>query len=218
MWRVGLSGNSYFRSQKTRLSELPENRLWTLLRNQKSNSQHLLDHQKSKRVPEKTSTSPLLTMPKPLILWITKNCGKFFKSSGIPDHLTCLLRNLYAGQEATVRTGHGTTDWFQIRKGVRQGCIPLPCLFNFYAEYTMRNTGLDEAQAGIKTAGRNINNLRYADDTTAMEESKGELKSLLMKVKEESEKVGLKLNIQKTKIMASGPITSWEIDGETMKQ
>ena len=134
---------------------------------------------------------------------------------GIPDHLTCLLRNLYAGQEATVRTGHGTTDWFQIGKGVRQGCIPSPCLFNFYAEYSMRNTGLDEAQAGIKTAGRNINILRYADDTTLMAESKEEPKNLLMKVKGKSEKVGLKLNIQKTKIMASGSITSWQIDGET---
>ena len=131
-----------------------------------------------------------------------------------PDHLTCLLRNLYAGQEATVRTGHGTTDWFQIGKGVRQGYILSPCWFNFYAEYTMRNTGLEEAQAGIKIAGRYINNLRYADDTTFMAESE-ELKSLLMKVKEESEKVGLKLNIQKTMIMASGPITSWQIDGET---
>ena len=135
---------------------------------------------------------------------------------GIPDHLTCLLRNLYAGQEATVRTGHITTDWFQIEKGVRQGCILSPCLFNFYAEYIMRKAGLDEAQAGIKIAGRNINNLRYADDTTLMEESEEELKGLLMKVKE-SEKVGLKLNIQKTKIMKSGPITSWQIDGETVE-
>ena len=125
---------------------------------------------------------------------------------GIPDYLACLLRNLYAGQEATVRTGHGTTDWFQIRKGVHQGCILSPCLFNFYSEYIMRNTGQEEAQAGIKIAGRNINNLRYSDDTTLMAESKEELKSLLMKVKEKSEKVGLKLNIQKTKIMASGPI------------
>ena len=137
---------------------------------------------------------------------------------GIPDHLTCFLRNLYAGQEATVRTGHGTTDWFQIGKGVRQGCILSPCLFNFYAEYIMRNAGLEEAQAGIKIVGRNISNLRYADDTTLMAESKEELKSLLMKVKEESEKVGLKLNIQKTKIMASGPITSWEIDRKHWKQ
>ena len=126
----------------------------------------------------------------------------------IPGHLTCLL-NLYAGQEAIVRTGHGTTGWFQIGKGVRQGCILSPCLFNFYAEYIMRNAGLEEAQARIKIAGRNINNLRYADDTTLMAESKEELKSLLMKVKEESEKVGLKLNIHKIKIMASGPITSW---------
>ena len=126
----------------------------------------------------------------------------------------CLLRNLYAGQEATVRTGHGTTDWFQIGKGVRQGCILSPCLFNLHAEYIMRNAGLEETQAGIKIAGRNINTLRYADDTTLMEESEEELKSLLMKVKVESEKVGLKLNIQKTKIMAFGPITSWEIDGK----
>ena len=122
---------------------------------------------------------------------------------------------MFAGQEATVRTGHGTTDWFQIGKGVHQGCILLPCLFNFYAEYIMRNAGLDEAQAGIKIAGRNINNLRYADDTTLMAESEEELKRLLMKVKEESQKVGLNLNIQKTKIMASSPITSWQIDGET---
>ena len=135
----------------------------------------------------------------------------------IPDHLTCLLRNLYEGQEATVRTGHGTTDWFQIGKGVCQGYILSPYLFNFYAEYIMRNAGLDEAQAGIKIARRNINNLRYADGTTFMAEKEEELKSLLMKVKEESEKVGLNLNIQKTKIMASGPITSWEIDGETVQ-
>ena len=140
---------------------------------------------------------------------------KILKEMGIPDHLICLLRNLYGGQKATVRTGHETTDWFQIGKGVRQGYI-LPCLFNLYAEYLMRNAGLDEAQVGIKMAGRNINNLRYADDTTLMAESE-ELKSLLMKVKEESEKVGLKLNIQKTKIMASGPIISWEIDGETIE-
>ena len=130
---------------------------------------------------------------------------------------TCLLRNLYAGQEATVRTGHETTDWFQIGKAVRQGCILSPCLFNFCAEYIMRNAGLEEAQTGIKIARRNINNLRYAGDTTLMAESEEELKSLLMKVKEESEKVGLKLDIQKTKIMASGPITSWEIDGETVE-
>ena len=136
---------------------------------------------------------------------------------GIPEYLTCLLRNLYAGQEATVRTGHGTTDWFQIGKGVCQGYILSPCLFNFYAEYSMRNAGLEEAQAGIKIAGRNINNLRYADDTTFMAASEEELKSLLMKVKEESEKAGLKLYIQKTKIMASSPIASWQISGETMK-
>ena len=136
---------------------------------------------------------------------------------GITDHLTCLLRNLYAGQEATVRTGHGTTDRFQNVKGVRQGCILLPCLFNFYAEYIMRNAGLKEAQAGIKFAGRNINNLRYADNTNLMAESEEELKSFLMKVKEEHDKVGLKLNIQKTKIMASGCITSWDIDGEIVK-
>ena len=149
---------------------------------------------------------------------------------GIPDHLTCLLRDLYAGQEATVRTGHGTTDWFQIGKRVHQGCILSPCLFNLYVQYSMRNAGLEETQAGIKIARRNTNNLRYADDTTLMAESEEELKSLLMKVEEESEKVdlvralaahilkkvGLKLNIQKTKIMASGPITSWEIEGETV--
>ena len=142
---------------------------------------------------------------------------EILKEMGIPDHLTCLLRNLYAGQEATVRTGHGTTDWFQIGKGVYQGCILSPCLFNFYAEYIMRNTGLDEAHTRIKIARKNINNLRSADDTSLMAESEEELKSLLMKVKEESEKVGLKLNLQKTKIMASGPITSWEIDGETVE-
>ena len=139
------------------------------------------------------------------------------KEMGIPDHLTGLLRNLYAGQEATVRTGHGTIDWFQIGEGIHQGCILSPCLFNLYAEYIMRNVGLDETQAGIKIARRNINNLRYADDTTLVAESKEELKSLLLKVKQEREKAGLKLNIQKTKIMASGPITSWQIDGETME-
>ena len=135
---------------------------------------------------------------------------------GIPDNMTCLLRNLYAGQEATVRTGHGTTDWFQIRKGVCQGCILSPCLFNFYAENIVRNAGLKEAQVEIRITSRNINNLRYTDDTTLIPESEGELKNLLMKVKVESEKVGLKLNIQKTKFMASGPITSWQIDGETV--
>ena len=136
---------------------------------------------------------------------------------GIPDHLTCFLRNLYAGQEATVRTEHRTTDWFQRGKGVRQGCILSPCLFNLYAEYIMGNAGLEEAQAGIIIARRNINNLRYADDATLMAESKEELKSLLMNVQEESEKVGLKLNIQKMKIMASGPVTSWQIDGKTVE-
>ena len=177
------------------------------------------------------------------ILWIIKNAKEFQKKSyfcfidyakvfdcvdhnklwtilkemRISDHLTCLLRNLYAGQEATARTGHGTTDWFQMGKGVRQGCILSHCLFNFCPEYIMRNAGLEETQAGIKIAGRNINNLRYADDTTLMAEKEEELKSLLMKVKEESEKVGLKLNIQKMKMMSSGPITSWEIDGETVE-
>ena len=136
---------------------------------------------------------------------------------GIPNYLTCILRNLYAGQETTVRTEHGTTDWFQIGKRVCQGCILSPCIFNFYAEYIMKNAGLEETQAGIRIAGRNINNLRYADDTILMAESEKELKSLLMKVKVESEKVGLKLNIQKTSIMASGPITSREIDGETVE-
>ena len=135
---------------------------------------------------------------------------------GIPDHQTCLLRNLYAGQEATVRTGHGTTEWFQIGKIVHQGCLLSPCLFNLYAEYIMRNAGLDEAQAGMKIARRNTNNLRYEDDTTLMAESE-ELKSLSMKVKEESENFGLKLNIQKTKIMVSGSITSWQVDGETVE-
>ena len=138
------------------------------------------------------------------------------KEMGIPDHLICLFRNLYTGQEATVRTGHGTTDWFQIGKGVGQGCILSPCLFHFYAQYIMRSAGLEEAQAGIRIAGRNINHLRYADDTTLMTESEEELKSLLKKVKEESAKVGLKLNIRKTKIMASGPNTSWKIDWETV--
>ena len=142
---------------------------------------------------------------------------KILKEMGLPDHLTCLLRNLYAGQEATVRTGHGTTDWFQIGKGVHQGCILSP-LFNLYAEYIMRNTGLDEAQAGVKIAGRNINNLRYADDTNLMAESEEELQSLLIKVKQESEKADLKLNTQKTKIMASGSTTLWQIDGKQWKQ
>ena len=156
-------------------------------------------------------------MPKPLNCVDHNKLWKILKEMEIPDHLTCLLRNLYAGQAATVRTGHGTTDWFQIGKVVRQGCILSPCLFNFYAEYIMRNAGLGKAQAGIKISGRNINNLRYAYDTTLMAEREEELKSLLMKVKKDSEKVGLKFNIQKTKIMASGPITSWQIDGETVR-
>ena len=142
---------------------------------------------------------------------------KILKEIGIPDHPTCLLRNLYAGQEATVRTSHGTTDWFQIGKGVCQGCILSPCLFNLYGEYIMRNARLNGGQAGINIAGENINNLRYADNTTLTAESEEELKSLLSKVKEESEKAGLKFNIQKTKTMASSPITSWQIDGETME-
>ena len=139
---------------------------------------------------------------------------KILKEMEIPDHFTCLVQNLHSGQEATVRTGHGTVDWFQIGKGVCQGCILSPCLFNFYAEYIMQNPGLDEAQAGIKAAGRNINNLMYADNTTLMAEIEEELKSLLMKMKEVSVKVGLKLSIQKKKIMASSPITPWQIDGE----
>ena len=155
-------------------------------------------------------------MLKLLTVCITKKLWKIIKQMGIPDHLTCLLRNLYAGQEATVRTRHGTMDWFQIGKAERQGCILSPCLFNLYSQYIMRNAGLGEAQAGIKIPGRNINNLRYADNTTLMAESKEKLKSLLMKVKEESENAGLKLSIQETKIMVSGPITSWQIDGKTM--
>ena len=177
---------------------------------------HPLDHQKSQRVPE-TSTSTSLSMLKPLTVYHNK-LWKILKEMRIPDHLTCLLRNLYAGQEAAVRTRHGTTDWFQIRKGVCQGCILSPYLFNLYAEYIIQNAGLDEAQARMKIAGRNINDLRYAVDTIFMAESEEELKSLLMKVKEESEKVGVKLNIQKTKIMASSPITSCQIDEEQWKQ
>ena len=170
---------------------------------------------KKQEISRKIFTSASLTMPKPLTVWITTN-WKILKEMGMPDHLVCLLRNLYAGQETIVRTGHGTKAWFQIGKGVHQGCILSPCLFNLYAEYIMRNTGLDEAQAGIKIARRNINNLRYADDTTLMAERE-ELKSLLVKVKEESVKVDLNLNIWKTKIMASGPITSWHLDGEAME-
>ena len=166
---------------------------------------------KKQESSRKTSTFALLTMPKPLTVWIMTN-WKILKEMGIPGHLSCLLRNLYAGQEATVRIGHGTTDWFQIRKGVHQGYILSPCLFNLYAEYIIRNSGLDEAQAGIKMAGRN--NLRYADDTTLMAENEEELKSLLMKMKEESEETGLKLSIQKMKIITSGPITSRQLDGK----
>ena len=172
---------------------------------------------KKQESSRKTSTFALLTMPNPLTVWIMTNC-KILKEMGIPDHLTCLLRNLYPGQEATVRNGHGTTDWFQIGKGVYQGCILSPCVFNLYAEYIMRNPGLEEAQAGIKMPGRNINHLRYADDTTLLAESEEELKSLLIKVKEKIGKVVLKLNIQKTKIMASTPITSWEQMGKQWKQ
>ena len=187
-------------------AEEPEIKLSTSVRSSKK--------QDSSR---KTSTSALLTTRKPLTMWSQKKLLKILKEIGIPDHLTCLLRNLYPGQEAAVRTGHGITDWFQIGKGVCQGCILSPCLFNWYAEYIMWNARLDEAQAGIKTAGKNINNLRHADDNTLMAESEEELNSLLMKVKEESEKVGLELNIQKTKIMVSGPFTSWQIGGETME-
>ena len=155
-------------------------------------------------------------MLKPLTFWITTN-WKILREMGIPDHFTCLLKNLYADQEGTVRTGHRTMDWFKIGKGVCQGCILSPCLFNFYPEYIMWDAGLDESQAEIKIARRNINNLRYADDTSVMAESEEELKSLLMKVKEESEKAGLKLNIRKTKIRASTSITSWQIDGGKME-
>ena len=176
---------------------------------------------KKQESSRKTTIPAFLTMPKPLTVWITVKQWKILEEmvflEEIPDHLTRLLRNLYAGQEATVRNGHGTTDWFQIRKGVQQVCMLLPCLFNLYAEYIMRNARMDEAQGGIKISGRNINNLRYTDDTTLMAESEEELKSLLMKMKEESANVGLKLSIQKTQIMASGPITSQQIDGEIME-
>ena len=177
----------------------------------------LLTSAGSMRKPEssrKISTSALLTMPKPLTMWITTN-WKILQEMGLPDHLTCLLRNVYASQEATVWAWN--KRMVPNHEGVLQGCILSPCLFNLYTEYTMRNAGLDEAQTGIKFARRNINNLRYADDTTLMAESEEELKSLLMKVKEESEKVDLKLNIHKTKIMASGPITSRQIDGKTVE-
>ena len=179
-------------------------------RSQRSNCQHLLDHRKSMGIPRNFC---FITYAETFDCVEQNNLWKILKVMGIPDHLTCLLRNLYAGQEATVRTRHGTMDWFQIGKGVCQDCILSSCLFNFYAEYMMWNAGLDEAQAGIKIARRNINNLRYADNTTLMAESEEDLKSLLMKVKDESEKAGLKVNIQKTKIMTSGPITSWWIEG-----
>ena len=172
---------------------------------------------KSRRVPENTYVF-FIKYAKAFDCVDHNKLWKILKEMGILDHLTSLLRNLYAGQEATVRTGHETTDWFQIGKGVHQGCILSPCLFNLYAGHIMRNAGLVDAQAGIKIPGRNINNLRYADDTTLMAESEEELKSLLMKVKEVSEKVGFKLNIQKTIIMASGPITSWQIYGEKMER
>ena len=171
-----------------------------------------LDHRKSKRIPENNIYFCFIDYTKAFDCVDHNKLWKILKEMRIPDHLTCLLRNLYAGQEATVRNGHGTTDWFQIGKGVHQGCILSPCLFNLYAEYIMWN-----AQAGIKIAGRNINSLRYADDTTLMTESKEELKNLLEKVKEESKKAVLKLSLQKTKIMASSPITSWQIDGETVE-
>ena len=179
-------------------------------RNQRSNCQHLLNHQNTREF-QKNIYFCFIDYAKAFHCVDHNKLWKILKEMGIPDHLTWLLRNLYAGQEAVNRTGHGTTDWCQIGKGVHQGCVLSPYLFNFYAEYIMRNAGLEETQAGIKIAVRNINNLRYADDTTLMAESEEELKSLLMKVKLESEKAGLKLNIQKTKIMASGPITSWEI-------
>ena len=186
-------------------AEEPEIKLWTSVGSLKKQENSI-----------KTSASVSLTVLKPFTVWIKIN-WKILKEMGTPDHLICLLQNLCAGHEAPVRMGYETTDWFQIRKGACQGYIFSPCLFNFYAEYIMRNAELEEAQAGIKIAGRNINNLRDAGDTTLMAESEEELKSLLMKVKEESEKVGLKLNILKTKIMTSGPITLWEIDGETVE-
>ena len=185
-------------------------------KNQRSNCQHSLDHQKAREF-QKNIYFCFIDYAKDFDCVDHNKLWKILKEMGIPDHLTCLLRNLYADQEATARTGPGTTDWFQIGKGVHQACILSPCLFNLYAEYIMRHAGMVETQAGIKIAGRNINNLRFADDTTLMTESEEELRTLLMKGKEESEKVGLKLNIQKTKIMASSPITSWQIYGETVE-
>ena len=184
-------------------------------RNQRSNCQHPLDHQKNNRVPEKHLLL-FIDYTKAFDCVDHNKLTNILQEKGIPDHLTCLLRNRDAGQEATVRTGHRTADWFKIVKGVHQECILSSCLFNLYAEYIMWNARLDEAQAGIKTDRRNINNLRYADDTTLMADSKEELKSLLMKVKEESRKNWLKTQHSKTKTMASGPITSWQIEGETM--
>ena len=175
----------------------------------------MLDHRQSKGIPEKTIYFCFFHFTKAFDCVDHNKLWNTLKEMRIPDHLTCLLRNLYAGQQATVRTLYGSTDWLKIEKGVQLGCLLSPCLFNLSAEHIRGNARLDELQAGIKVAGRNIRNLRYADDTTLMVESK-ELKSLLMKVKGESEKVGLKLNIQKTKIMASGPITSWEMDGDAV--
>ena len=184
--------------------------------NERSNCQHPLDHGKKQGSSRKNIYFCFIDYAKAFDCVDHSKLWKIIQEMGIPDHLTCLLRNMYAGQKATVRTGHATTDWFQIGKGVRQSCILSPCLFNLYAEYIMWNDRLNEAQAGIKIDRRNINNLRYADDTTLTAESE-ELKSLLMKVKEESEKVGLKLSIQKTKTMASSPISSCQIDGETVE-
>ena len=185
-------------------------------RYQRSNCQHLLDHRKAREFQTNIYFC-FIDYAKAFDGVNHNKLWKIPKQMGIPDHLTCLLRNLYTGQEATVRTGYGTTDWLQIGTGVHQGCILTPYLFNLYPQYIMRNAGVDEAQAGIKIAGENINNLRYADDTTLKAESEEELKNLLKKVKEESEKACLKLNIPKTKIKASGPITSWQIDRETVE-
>ena len=176
-----------------------------------------MGHRKSKRIPEKNIYFCFIDYTKAFDCVDHNKLWKILQAMEIPDHLTCLLRNVYAGQEARVRTKHGTTNWFKIEKGVHQGCILSSCLFNLYAEYIMGNARLDGTQDGIKIARRNINNLKYADDKTLVAETEEEQKSLLIKVKEESKKAGLKLNIQKTKIMASSPITSWQIDGETME-
>ena len=191
--------------------------IWEKQENQRSKCQHLLDHRRSKKIPEENIYFCFTDYGKDFDCVDHYKLRKIVTEMGIPDYFPCLLRNLYAGQEATVRTGHGTTDKFQTGKGVPQGCILSPCLFNLHAVYMMRNAGLNEAQAGIKIARRYINNLRYADDTTLMAENEEELKSLLMKGKEETEKSALKLSIQKMKIMASGPITTWQIDGEIME-